>query len=101
MKVPSIVTILILTAITIIFWIVFGVVRIFSTEPSPSIPEEVMNPLNPNYDKTMVDKVEQRIYFDKEQVFTIVEPSPVPTSSMEVVASPTPETATGSAEPNE
>jgi hypothetical protein len=63
-KVPSIVTVMILTVITISFWIVFSVVRIFRTEPTPSIPPKILNPLDPNYDKTMVDKIEKRLYFE-------------------------------------
>ena len=63
-KVPSIVAVMILTVITISFWIVFGVVIIFTTEPTPSIPPEILNPLNSNYDKTVVDKIEKRLYFE-------------------------------------
>lgn len=85
-KIPSIVAVMILTVITISFWIVFSVIRIFTTEPTPSIPPEILNPLNPNYDKTAVDKIQERIYFDKEQIFTS------PTAS--------PEAATGSGELN-
>ncbi len=99
-KVPSIVAVMILTVITISFWIVFSVVRIFRTEPTPSIPPEILNPLNPNYDKTVVDKIQGRIYFEKEQVFETVQSSPSPTISP--TASPTapPEPATGSGELN-
>lgn len=95
LKIPSTVTIMILTVITISFWIVFSVVRIFQKEPSPEVPPEILNPLNPNYDKNIVDKIEGRIYFDKERVFKTIEPSPSPTASP--VASPS---ATGSGELN-
>jgi hypothetical protein len=100
LKVPSLVTIMVLTVITISFWIVFGVLRIFKTEPAPSIPPEILNPLNSSYDKSVVDKIEKRIYFDKEQVFATVESSPVPTISPEIIPTATPETATGSGSPN-
>ncbi len=95
-KIPSIVAVMILTVITISVWIVFSVVRIFTTEPTLSIPPEILNPLNPNYDKNVVDKIQERIYFDKEQVFETVQLTPGPT------ASPTasPETGTGSEELN-
>jgi hypothetical protein len=100
LKVPSIVTVMILTVITISVWIVFGVVRIFKTTPSPSIPPEILNPLNSSYDKSVVDKIEKRIYFDKEQVFETVWSSPEPTISPEIIPTATPETATGSGSPN-
>lgn len=99
-KIPSIVAVMILTVVTVSVWIVFSVVRIFTTEPTPSIPPEILNPLNPNYDKTAVDKIQERIYFDKEQVFETVQPSPSPSPTASPVASPTatPEAATGSGE---
>ncbi|MEK7061279.1 MAG: hypothetical protein AAB954_01310 [Patescibacteria group bacterium] len=70
LKVPNIVTIMILTVITILFWIILSVIRIFQKEPTPTIPSEILNPFNSSYDKSVVDKIEKRIYFDKEQVFT-------------------------------
>lgn len=99
-KIPSIVAVLILTVVTVSVWIVFSVVRIFQMAPTPSIPPEILNPLNPNYDKTAVDKIEKRIYFDKEQVFETVQSSPSPTIGP--TASPTtpPGAATGSGELN-
>lgn len=66
LKVPSSVTIAILTLITIIFWIVFGVIRIIVFKPSPSIPEQILTPLNPTLDKKTVDKIQERIYFDRQ-----------------------------------
>jgi len=105
LKIPNLVTIMILTVITIIFWIIFSVVRIFTGNPVPSIPPEILNPLNSNYDKGVVDKIEGRLYFDKEQIFQTVEPSPSPTASPieSPTASPsaTPESATGSGELSE
>lgn len=100
LKVPSLVTIMVLTVITISFWIVFGVLRIFRTEPSPSIPPEILNPLNSSYDKSVVDKIEKRIYFDKEQVFETVQSSPVPTVVPTASPAATPETATESSNLN-
>jgi len=74
-KIPSLVTTMILTVVTISFWIVFSVIRIFKTEKSPDIPPEILNPLKASYDKTVVDKIEKRIYFDKEQVFETAVPA--------------------------
>ena len=74
-KIPSLVTTMILTVVTISFWIVFSVIRIFKTEKSSDIPPEILNPLKTSYDKTVVDKIEKRIYFDKEQVFETAVPA--------------------------
>lgn len=95
-KVPSLVAVMILTLITISFWIIFSVVRIFQKETSPSLSPEILNPLNSNYDKTVVDKIEKRIYFDKGQVFEVAQPSPVPTDIPAPSPEPSPESATDS-----
>jgi len=75
LKIPSLVTTMILTVVTISFWIVFSVIRIFKTQETPDIPPEILNPLKASYDKTVVDKIEKRIYFDKEQVFETAVPA--------------------------
>lgn len=66
LKVPSLVTIAILTAITVLFWIAFGVVRIFITKPTPSVPKEILAPVTRDFDKETVAKIESRLYFNKE-----------------------------------
>lgn len=74
-KTPSLVTIGILTLITVVFWIIFGVVRVFKGEAKTvDIPTEMLTPLNPTLDKKVVDKLRQRIYFDKDVSFEIAVP---------------------------
>lgn len=80
-KIPNIVAVMILTVVTISVWIVFSVVRIFQMEPTPSLPPEILNPLNSDYDKTAVDKIEKRLYFEQGQVFETPAPA---TSSGEI-----------------
>ena len=88
-KIPSLVTIGILTVVTISFWIVFSVVRIFTAKPTPPIPPEVLAPLNPNYDKNVVDKIQGRLYFEQGQVPEFVaEVSPTPKPTTTPVPSP-------------
>jgi hypothetical protein len=103
LKVPNLVTIAILTVITVVFWIAFGVFRIFSAKSETSVPNEVLIPLDPTLDKDVVDKIGQRIYFDKGLSFETVPvqtATPEPEVSEPVVASPSasPEPATGSGE---
>lgn len=64
-KVPSLVTVLILTLITIIFWIIFGVFRILSSKPAVNIPKEVLEPFSPTLDSNSFDKMERGIFFEK------------------------------------
>jgi len=64
-KVPSLVTLSVLTAITVAFWIIFSVLRIFTTKPSPAVPPEILEPFSPNLNTTIIDKMQQRLYFEK------------------------------------
>ncbi len=82
-KAPSLVTIAILTVVTIIFWIGFGVYRIFTSKPSPPVPKEVTLPLNPNLNTTILNSLQNKTYLDESQIGATVieqltEPSPSP-----------------------
>lgn len=68
-KIPSLVVLLIQITITVIFWIAFGVARTFMAKPETPVPNEILTPINSSLDKNTIDKVNQRIYFDKEQSF--------------------------------
>ena len=55
--------------ITILFWIILSVIRIFQKEPTPTILSEILNPFNSAMIRVWLIKL-KKIYFDKEQVFT-------------------------------
>jgi len=109
-KTPNLVTIFILTTITVVFWVFFTVYRVFTNEPTPNIPPEVLEPLTPNLDKDTIDKIEARLFFSEGEIgatqFVTASPSASPTpqatasptSSPSASPSPT-ATATGSATP--
>lgn len=94
---PSIVTIAILTTITIIFWIFFGVYRVLTSEAVVNVPPEVLIPINPTLDQNALGKLEQRIFFGEgetvefkknpeqpAEVFQPVENTPTPSPSEEI-----------------
>ncbi|MFZ5932483.1 MAG: hypothetical protein ACOYT7_00115 [Patescibacteria group bacterium] len=92
-KVPSLVTIAILTTITVLFWVGFSVYRIFTDEPEPNVPGEILEPVSPTLDSETIDKIQGRIFFGEQEVQTqILLPSPTPTESPTAspTASPTP-----------
>lgn len=62
-KVPSLVSIAILTAITLIFWAFFTAYRVFTTKPPLSVPTELIEPLSPSLDRNTLDKVEGSVFF--------------------------------------
>lgn len=109
-KIPSLVTIAILTAITIVFWVFFSAYRAFTTKPSPSVSENILQPLTPTLDTDALSKIQGRTFLSEQQIGgTIITgttpsatttPTPTPTTIPTPTASPsaTP-TATASAIP--
>lgn len=95
-KLPSLVTISILTVITVAFWIALDVYRALTTKPAPAVSEEVLSPLDPTLDQEELDKLRNRLYFDNVDAITIplqsldnepiVEPTSQPTSEPTPVA---------------
>jgi hypothetical protein len=84
-KLPNIITILILTAITSGFWIIFGVYRIFTVKPDYKVPDEILAPFSPVLDQKVIDQMSQRFYLEENQIpETVVvnsNPSPIPEPS--------------------
>jgi hypothetical protein len=84
-KPPNFVTIAILTAITVAFWIFFGVFRIFTKTDEKTVPAEILAPLSPTLDKNVLDKLPARVYFDDSQIPETMFTSPTPTVVQRVV----------------
>lgn len=97
-KLPSFVSIVILTAITSIFWVIFGVYRIFSTKPSPKVSDEILEAVDPTLDRETIDKIRNRIFFEESQIPQTVTQTPTPAPTEEATPTATP-TATASATP--
>lgn len=62
---PSIVTVAILTTITIIFWVFFGVYRVLVSESDVNIPPEILESINPTLDQNALGQLENRLFFEK------------------------------------
>lgn len=81
-KTPRFLIVIILTVITSVFWIFFGVYRIFTSKPSPSVPPEILEPVNPNLDKKAVAAIAGRLYIEEGTVaIPVASPSPEPVAS--------------------
>lgn len=102
--IPNIVYLAILTAITVVFWIFFGVYRVFTSQPAPSVSQAILEPLDPNISIDVIDSIEARIYFDESQlpqtVITSPTESPSPSPTEVPLATETP-LASPSASPTE
>lgn len=101
-KLPSFVTIAMLTLITLVFWIFFSVFRLLTTKPATQVPDEVLEPISPVLDKTALDKLQQRIYVPESELtnLPVLTPSPrstpiaTPTSSPAATIQPSPQATT-------
>jgi hypothetical protein len=67
-KIPQLLVVIVLTIITSIFWIFFGVYRIFTTKPSVAIPPAILEPVNPTLDKNAVAAIVGRLYIEEGSV---------------------------------
>lgn len=108
-KNPNYIRIGIFTVITTLCWIFFSAYRTLTSNPAPTLSEQVLAPFNPNLDTAKIDDMESRIYFEEGQTQTVINqtptptPEPSPTTEPEPVPSPTevPKEATTSGEVTE
>lgn len=101
---PPIVIIGVLTLITIFFWIAFEVYRGFSIKPAPAVPTEILSPINPALDESVLNKLQQRVHLSDQEIGnnTVASiasvPNPTTTPAPIETPSPTP-ISTASASP--
>lgn len=104
-KIPSLVSILILTLITAVIWVSFSIYRSITTQAPPPVPENISQPLTPTLDQDAINKVESGILFGSSQIPQNVASATPPTGTgltlptPTAFATPTP-TATASASPS-
>lgn len=63
-KLPSLVSILILSILTAVTWISFSIYRALTTKPAPAVTQVVSEPLNPTLDVETIEKIENSIYVE-------------------------------------
>lgn len=67
-KIPSFITILILTLVTVATWVGFSIYRALTAAPGPTVAKEILNPLNPALDTSVINQVNSRIFLDDSQI---------------------------------
>lgn len=67
-KPPKLVTIAIITTITIITWVFFGLYQILTEETDVNVPETLLQEINPTLDITTLNAVSGRLFFEEGQV---------------------------------
>ncbi len=68
-KPPIIVTIMALSVVTVVVWIVFGVIRLIKTPTVlKDVPEEIVSPLTPTLDIETLRSLENSLFFTDSQI---------------------------------
>lgn len=105
-KLPSLISILVLTLVTSILWVSLSTYRAFTAKPSESVPKEISDPISLMLDQAEIKKIESGIFFDISQVPENVVTAPLSTTPAQptptILPTPTPEvtpTSTPSATP--
>ena len=92
-RTPTAVTSAVLTMVTIFFWVGFEVYRGLTVKPPPPVPVEIIKPLEPTLDTSLLDKLNQRLIVPDSDidnvkptqtllpVFSTSTPSGTPTST--------------------
>lgn len=85
-KLPSLVSILILTLVTAVIWVSFNVYRSVTKKPSPSVDKEISDPLTPALDQNTIKDIESSIFLTNPnlpqlQTAATIAPTPSPSAS--------------------
>jgi hypothetical protein len=67
-KLPSLVSMLIMTLITCVVWGSFEIYRVFNKPTTPSVPPSVSEPLSPTLDQETVSLIQNKIYLSDEDI---------------------------------
>lgn len=85
---PKPITILVLTLITTVVWVGLSVYRAITAKPPATVSEDILKPLNPVIDASVIKQVESSIYFEESDIpeigienIQITEPTVIPTEA--------------------
>lgn len=87
-KVPSIISLAILTLITSIFWIFFSLYRVFTDKSEPKVFKEILESFSPSLNEEVISEIENRVFIEQNQIpenmvskqtIELESPSPEPT----------------------
>ena len=61
---PFLVKFAVMTLLTSLVWVGFDIYRAFTQKPPPAVSAEILAPVDPTLDTTLLDKLTNRVYFD-------------------------------------
>lgn len=99
-RAPKPVVVAALTLLTVVAWIIFGVIRIIVKPEDVNVPNEILAPLDPSLNTQILTNLENRIFLSDEEIGEIIitpqpestqtqTPVPESTESGELSPSPT------------
>lgn len=96
-KAPRLVTVAIFSTVTLIFWVFFSLYNVLTSKPPTHVDSKLLEPLDPNLDRDALGKLQERVFFNEQDVdFTalpsiiLTNPTPEPTQAEEQLPSLTP-----------
>ena len=90
---PKAVTILVLTLLTVVIWVALSIYRAIAVKPTTTVPEDILNPLNPKIDTSIIDDIESSLYFEDIDIpEIIVSGNKLPETAPTPIETPFPET---------
>ena len=61
-KTPTVIILIILTSITIIFWVFIDIYYVFAKKTTATVSEQILLPVDPKLDTEVINQMEERIY---------------------------------------
>jgi len=61
-KTPTVIILIILTSITIIFWVFIDIYYVFAKRTTTTVSEQILLPVDPKLDTEVINQMEERIY---------------------------------------
>lgn len=90
-KVPSLVTLAILTLFTVVFWVGFDLYHAFQNKPDPEVEPKVLEPINPVINQDALNQLQQTLLVSQSEINSYVPATNVEQAQEVVTQIPTPE----------
>lgn len=65
-KAPKIVTLIVLTTVSIVFWVFVSLYSIVVKNSDINVPPEILTPLDPTLNINALNSIQGRLYYDEE-----------------------------------
>lgn len=63
-KPPKLVSMVLLTTITIILWVFYGLYSTLTKDVSIDVPKKILEPLDPELDSTSLNLIQDKVFYE-------------------------------------